>query len=152
MRIVEPSPPEVRAYVPRCARRINAHVYHRAMLCKTVYDAYKCLRVIEHELPIPLVRPWESDPKVSKGFIERVGDYHPDYPNDIRNAERIGRIVPEFSSSSVKPKRRRGRKRIPHAPKSYIGRVLDDGTYEYGPDNQPKDEPVTECMRVPISR
>lgn len=144
MKIMEQGPPDVRAYVPRCAKRINAQVYYRATFCKTVHDAYKCLRVIEHLLPIPLPKPWESDPKVSQGFIDRVGDYHPDYPNDIRNAERIGRIVPEFSPSAEKPKRRRGRKRIPHAPKSYIGCVMEDGTYEYGPDNQPRDLPSTE--------
>ena len=134
--------PEVRLYVPRCARRVNGAIYLRAREANSVMEAYKILRHIEGRLlkdhGVVLVKPFESKAKDQMGFINRGGDYHPDYPNDIRNAERIGRIVPEFSSSAEKPKRRRGRKRIKHAPKSYIGDLREDGTYQYGPDNQPK--------------
>ena len=127
----------IRAYVPRCVRRISPVHYRLAMAQDSEMKAYEVLLPIADMLPIPLVKPWKRDRNQASGFIPRVGDYDPDYPNDHRDTEQIGRIVGEFSRGAVKPKpRKRGRKRVV-APKSYIGRVMEDGTYEFGADNQP---------------
>ena len=129
-----------------CVRNVCPLTYQRARKATSLLKAYRILKKLgdKRDLARAIVKPRECMTEAERertavGFIPRVGGLGP-----TKSRVEGSRIVPEFSPGAEKPKPRRRRKRVPTPPKSYIGRVMDDGSYEYGADHQPKDEPITE--------
>ena len=99
----------VAAYVPTCAKRIDATVYFMAVRCQSYEEAYsKWLRKIEHLLPIPLVKPWERMERNQKKVLATTSQYTQGNTaladHDYRATE-ASRSVAEFSEGARKPER-----------------------------------------------
>jgi hypothetical protein len=126
---------EVLAYVPDCAKRVNAAIWAMARNACDTAEAYKILRVIEDDLPIPLPKPWTgSEIKITDkiGFLSTTSHYSKGYTDpagfDHRDTE-PSRITPEFSPGAEKPKpKRRRRRRL--SKRSRIAQVMEDGSYQ----------------------
>ena len=114
----------VAAYVPTCAKRIDATVYFMAVRCQSYEEAYsKWLCRIEHLLPIPLVKPWERAEENQKKVLATTSQYtqgNTDPVDHDHRATEASRSVAEFSEGARKPERRgknspqkRGPSRIP---------------------------------------
>ena len=172
---------EIRRYVPACLKRISPPHWARARRAKSIRQAYRIVKEMEHRLPFPWPEPIEA---VGLGRRERVQDpvefqrqdawtveearerarlkaetienfYSPRPAQPPPKVERV-RVEPkDIKVVRVTPPPRArvepmdgaewelgwnhspGGGRWRHLNKCYIGDVMEDGTYQYGPHNQP---------------
>ena len=132
--------PEVAAYVPSRLKSLNPAIYLMAIREPTVEDAYRRIKKVADLYGLRVVAPWKSSEKHQAGFVPRVGDYSPAFPNDYRGTDRTGKIVTDFSAQAERPKPQPKRKRRVIGKKSYIAEMVG-GVYtrSFGEGKQPKD-------------
>ena len=159
---------EIRRYVPACLKRISPPHWARARRAKSIRQAYRIVKEMEHRLPFPWPEPIEA---VGLGRRERVQDpvefqrqdawtveealerarlkaktienfYSPRPAQPLPKVERV-RVEPKdikVVRVTLPPKAKAEpiAGHVRRMPKCYIGRVMEDGTYEYGPGRQPE--------------
>ena len=154
---------EVERYVPACLERINPVVWVRARNAESIVDAYRIIKKVEDELPFPWPEPVEAMNEARRTNrqvpvdIQRQEAWTVEEARERARLKRVkispkkARPAPVVKRVRVEPKDikvvrvapplrakiqpvGRVKKRL---PRCYIGKVMEDGTYEYGPHNQP---------------
>lgn len=145
---------EVRRYVPACLQRISPPHWVRAKNAKTVRQAYRIIKEVEDHLPFPLPEPREAMSEASvqrrrspvefMGRAVKGGKISPSTVRKRRDGEQPvtrRRVKPEDIKVVRVEASPKAKAAPPHSyrrlPKCYIGDVLPDGTYQYGPGRQP---------------
>jgi len=163
---------KVRQYVPACLMRISPPHWVRARNAKSIRQAYRIVKEVEHHLPFPWPEPIEAMGEQARrnrqSPVEFMGQstsgekFSP--PSTVRKHRggqpriKQHRVEPKdikVVRVTLPPKARvepmdgaeweRGWNHSPgggrwrYLDKCYIGDVMEDGTYQYGPHNQPGD-------------
>lgn len=147
---------KVRQYVPACLMRISPPHWVRARNAKSIRQAYRIVKEVEHHLPFPWPEPIEAMGEQARrnrqSPVEFMGQslkgekFSP--PSTVRK-HRGGQ--PRIKQHRVEPKDIKVVRvtlppkakaepiagRVRRLPKCYIGDVMEDGTYQYGPGRQP---------------
>ena len=156
---------EVRRYVPACLHEIAPSVWAHARMAKSIPQAYRIIKKVEHLLPFPWPEPLSAmtrgkrrqhqSPVEFMGRQVGGGRFLPHAERKLRDGQpqtKRRRVEPRditVVKVALPPKAKaqpvgRVKKRL---PRCYIGDVTEDGTYEYGPNNQPRQakDPASEA-------